>query len=193
MIWSNVFIIICGILAIMSIIVVISIIKEAWEQAQSDTLYLQQLAQIADEASKKATNEYFAELGKKKMRHDKVLKLLQQLRDVSEQQASLSLQLDRPSSNASHSRFKNEIVQKLKLLNEDRTRIMQEIVDSGADPVLRVIMPNGTTNDMKISEIINMHNKPNKTDPITPREKHLRLVKNEDHNESESPSSSKIH
>lgn len=169
----------------------ISVIRDVIDIPRADKAKSEYLALRLE--TQKKSSEYLTTLKDKQMRHEKVLNLLQQLRDVSEQQSNLALQLDRPSSSASHSRFKNEIVQKLKSLNEDRTRIMQEIVDSGADPVLRVIMPNGTANDMKISEIINMHNKPDNTDSIKPRKRHLRLIKNEDNNGSEPASSSKIH
>lgn len=116
--------------------------------------------------------------------------------ELTLKQLDLIGKLDQPSSNASHSRFKNSLRQDIKQIEEEKMSILQSILDDGVDAEVKVITPDGSTTKKRISEIVNMlaeglGNSEMKTDSNSPKNNvtKLQLVKENDNE----PGDPKIH
>jgi hypothetical protein len=111
----------------------------------------------------------------------------------TKEQLDLITHAERPSASAAHSKHKNQIISRLKELEGRKAEVMQSILDDGLDPVITMQTPEGPKN-IKMSEALQLQKSaesmPAKSDPINPRKSsvsHLRLVKNEDNNDTSPP------
>ena len=103
-----------------------------------------------------------------------------QFHALSADQLDLLGQADRPSANASHSKFKNSIVRELKYLEEKKKAILKSVLDDGIDIEIVMYNQNGVQTKMKISEFLNEHPPSSeKTESNNPQKskRNLRLVK----------------
>jgi hypothetical protein len=62
---------------------------------------------------------------------------------ITQEQAELMAQIDQPSKNALHSKFKNGLVAEAKRLEEEKTELLRSIVADGYDPEVVVQTPEG--------------------------------------------------
>ena len=118
-------------------------------------------------------------------------------KDVEElvhEQLSLMGALDTPSSSASHSKHKSDLISRIKQIEEDKLSIYKTILADGINPTLTAII-DGDATKMTLSEAVHEMESalekvsplPPKTDSKKPRENFLKLVKNENTNESKNP------
>lgn len=106
--------------------------------------------------------------------------------EITEQQLDLVSQAERPSASASHSRHKNDIIRRLKQLEEEKIDLFRSILKDGVDPVLSIVI-DGVPTTMKMSEAVDIHDNnqdrpmipEKKTDTITPKNRALKLVTEE--------------
>jgi hypothetical protein len=78
--------------------------------------------------------------------------------ELTKQQLAMLGQLDQPSKNALHSRWKNDINQEIKLMEEEKMDILRSILKDGYDPTLPVL--NGKTQErehIKLSDFLQRH------------------------------------
>lgn len=126
-----------------------------------------------------------------KIERQRILENINKLNNLSDEQISLVNQLDYPSRGASHSRWKNETITRLKELEKNKFVILKALLSDGYDAELKYIIPNtGEHKMMKISEMLAagmldddyIDDPVNKNDHIKPSRK-LRLIKgNKEHN-----------
>jgi len=88
-------------------------------------------------------------------RDDVALKL-KKVKEISERQHEFLSQINNPSKNALHSRYKNTIVSKIKVLEDEKYKILTEILKSGYDPV--ITMQNPHTNEIKETKLSDFMN-----------------------------------
>ena len=120
---------------------------------------------------------------------------------IAEEQANLISQVDQPSRSASHSRYKNGIVGRIKELENRKLDIFESILENGVDPLIMVGDGTDEPTEMRMSELVRERrrelddeNYVPSTDSKNPREKvsHLKLVKNEETQDVDT-SSSPVH
>lgn len=101
------------------------------------------------------------------------------LREITEEQLDLFRATQSPSASASHSRYKNEIMSKMKKLEEEKRSIMHSLLDDGIDPDITVLDETGSTKTMKMSEAIKLPVtvEDRSTDSKTPRKKDGNIIK----------------
>jgi hypothetical protein len=97
---------------------------------------------------------------------------------ISQEQYELMKAFDMPSKSASHSKYKNELAAKLKALEEEKCILLQEVLDSGYNPTITVLM-DGEKKEIKLEEYLitagyGSPKVPEVQPPPTPK---LRLVK----------------
>ena len=86
--------------------------------------------------------------------------------------------LDSPSKGASHSRWKNDVVDRVKGLEEEKMTIYKEILGYGLDPSV-AINKDGKEEVVKLSEAVKRYEAANSTAPLKPT-RHLKSVKTPD-------------
>lgn len=86
--------------------------------------------------------------------------------------------LDNPSKGASHSRWKNDVVDRVKTIEEEKMTIYKEILGYGLDPSV-AIHKDGKEEVVKLSEAVKRYEAANSTAPLKPT-RHLKSVKNTD-------------
>jgi hypothetical protein len=130
---------------------------------------------------------------------------LDRLQEISKEQIDCINSIDRPSASAAHSRYKNTVVSQIKQLEEEKEKLLRGILARGFDPLLSIIMTDGQTKSMKVSEIVSMlesesisnETSQSTTDPNSScSAKTLRLVKSTKENQDDgkpNPSDPKIH
>ncbi len=102
---------------------------------------------------------------------------------IVQEQAALVGQLDSPSKSASHSKHKNSIVRQIKQLEEEKVKLLREVLDSGFDPDVTVIDEKREKQSMKLSTYLEKQGHsptpdPTPTDPNPPKGKPtLRRIK----------------
>lgn len=124
-----------------------------------------------------------------------------EFRKLTDTQKDLLGQINQPSANASHSKFKNTIVRELKDIEEKKKEILESILNDGIDVHISMIDMNGETSKILISKFLKEHSSSSeKTESNIPhkvkgnlrliKSPSLRLVKGENKDESSSP---KVH
>jgi hypothetical protein len=114
--------------------------------------------------------------------------------ELVHEQLDLMGALDAPSSGASHSKHKGELITRIKQIEAEKLAIYKTILADGINPTLTAVI-DGDATDMKLSDAVHEMESalekvsplPQKTDSKKPRENFLKLVKSENVNESENP------
>lgn len=88
---------------------------------------------------------------------------------LSHQQMDLLKQIYAPSKSASHSKWKNEIVQQVEIIEKEKIELFKSIVADGADPYLQFPGPDGELEKIRMSEAI----KRSETNSDLPTGKHM--------------------
>ena len=83
--------------------------------------------------------------------------------------------LDAPSKGPSHSRWKNDVVDSVKSIEEEKMGIYKEILKHGLDPNVTVFV-NSKEEVIKLSEAVKRYEVANSTTPLKPT-RHLKSVK----------------
>lgn len=63
--------------------------------------------------------------------------------DIAARQLELMALIQAPSKNALHSKYKNDLVQEVRLLEEEKHAILRSIIKDGYDPIITVPGPGG--------------------------------------------------
>jgi len=98
---------------------------------------------------------------------------------LTESQRALLGQVDQPSINASHSRFKNSVIRDLKQIEEDKKEVLQSILDDGIDVHISIMDTDGEITKVLISEFLSeQFQSSENTESNIPQkvERNLRLV-----------------
>jgi hypothetical protein len=74
--------------------------------------------------------------------------------ELTREQLDLFSATQSPSASASHSRYKNQISGRMKEIEEAKRELMQELLDMGLDPKVKVLDEEGKIKDMKLSEVL---------------------------------------
>ena len=94
------------------------------------------LGATAPKDKAKVTDKEKAEYARFKPRLDRAAQ-------ITQEQAELMAQIDQPSKNALHSKFKNGLVAEAKRLEEEKTELLRSIIADGYDPEVTVQTPEG--------------------------------------------------
>lgn len=81
------------------------------------------------------------------------------LTEIAKEQLDLYGAAQSPSKSASHSKYKNEIIRKIKALDEEKYSIMSEILKKGVDPMVTTIDEKGKASKIKMSKVLEQNNK----------------------------------
>lgn len=115
--------------------------------------------------------------------------------ELSKEQARLITQLSLPSKNSSHDSYKREILEEVKEIEKTKMAIFKTIVEDGFDPMVKVYDGNSPnqTKEITMSEAVLRYEANQKTtkestqtDSNPQRGNHLRLVKGEQSNDTNS-------
>lgn len=83
----------------------------------------------------------------------KVKPRLDRAAQITQEQAELMAQIDMPSKNSLHSKFKNGLVAEAKKLEEEKTELLRSIIADGFDPEITVQVGTGLQR-MHLSEYL---------------------------------------
>lgn len=97
---------------------------------------IEQVRQVAEEMEKKAAGW-----------KDRMTKVT----DITKAQIEMRSRLDEPSKNALHSKYKNDMVQEIKTLEEEKIAILRSILTDGHDPEVTIETAEGRKK-IKLSE-----------------------------------------
>lgn len=100
----------------------------------------------SDPKKAKITDNERTEYAKYKPRLDRAAQ-------ITQEQAELMAQIDRPSKNALHSKFKNGLVAEAKRLEEEKTELLRSIIADGYDPEVTVQTTEGVR-QMSLTEYL---------------------------------------
>lgn len=78
---------------------------------------------------------------------------IDRINEISKEQINCIGALDQPNSNASHARHKNKLITLVKKLEEEKLDILRNILKTGADPIMTVMIGDKVKN-LKISELL---------------------------------------
>jgi hypothetical protein len=111
-------------------------------------------------------------------------KKLDEAMKISRDQLELMTAAERPSASASHSRYKNEIVHKLKSMEEQKTTLLKEVLDAGYNPTVTAFM-DGKKEEIKLSDYLARSNPEtfspsDKTETKSPQIPKLKLVRSKE-------------
>lgn len=101
------------------------------------------------EALKKKAQE---QLAQDKIYDEKVRGRLDRATDISMQQAEIMAQLQMPSKNSLHSKYKNQLVAEIKSLEEEKCAILKSIITDGYNPNVNVTLESGEHKTMPLKE-----------------------------------------
>lgn len=108
------------------------------------------IAAVSEDAKKlKQTKQ---ELKAKIEVQDKVKPKLERIAEITEEQLQIKANSEMPSKNASHSRYKNGLISRFKALDEEKTKLLTDIVELGYDPMITTVDELGIEHTIKLSE-----------------------------------------
>lgn len=121
-------------------------------------------------------------------KQQRILDLIAKASNISNQQADLYMQTSLPSKGASHSRWKNDIINKIKQLDTEKYSTLKKILSEGYDPKVAVIGDSGRHEQKYISELVEEYDQlmtKEEEDNVTSidrgdKKKKLKLIKNTD-------------
>jgi hypothetical protein len=82
---------------------------------------------------------------------------LKRVKEIIEQQLNLKAFIETPQRNALDGKYKNGLIQELKVLEEEKKAIFKSVLDSGADPTITIIKSDGSKTQLKLSEFVADH------------------------------------
>lgn len=95
---------------------------------------------------------------------------IERINEISKEQVAYMGNLDRPNASAAHARHKNKIVSLIKALEEEKMSLFKSILESGADPLLSVMIE-GKAKSLRVSELIPLLESGNIPEDETPQSK----------------------
>jgi hypothetical protein len=100
-------------------------------------------------------------LGGSVIKKSKVYKKLSQVKDIIEKQNSLNAQISMPQKNSLDGKYKNTLISEIKLLEEEKLKLLKSILDDGYDPTISTLDSSGVVSNIKLSDLIsNIAKKP---------------------------------
>lgn len=87
--------------------------------------------------------------------YESIIARLKQVQVITDQQLAIQGARDQPSKNALHSRYKNDLIQDIKKLEEEKMAILQSILDDGFDPLMNILDENGQKQELPLSHFVN--------------------------------------
>jgi hypothetical protein len=95
------------------------------------------------------------ELDEELEQHKYINSELEKIKLMTQEQIELSSHLDRPSTGPTHSLYKNELVQRIKDIEEEKILILKKISDKKLNPIIRIFNHDTKKyNKIKLSELI---------------------------------------
>jgi len=107
---------------------------------------------------------------------------LKKINDLAREIDELSAHIEMPSKNQLHSIFKNDLIRKAKGLIEQRDNLLLEIWNSGFNPSIPVEQEDGSMVRMNLRDAL--ADKFNSIEKKEPKKSHLRLVKDNENEDS---------
>lgn len=101
---------------------------------------------ILNDLKNKAEN-----LGSKK---DLIRERLIKAAELARTQLELRAQVEAPSKNALHSRWKNNLVKEIRDMEEEKISVLKSVLDDGFDPLVTIITSEGTKEEVPLSAYI---------------------------------------
>lgn len=94
------------------------------------------------------------DLKKEREAYAKVKPRLDRAAEITREQAELMAQIDMPSKNSLHSKFKNGLVAEARKLEEEKSELLRSIIADGFDPQITVQLEGEGLRQMKLSEYL---------------------------------------
>jgi hypothetical protein len=89
--------------------------------------------------------------------------------EIGKEQLELFGKMDGPNKSATHAKWKNELGARIRELEAEKIAIYREIVAEGFDPMITMIGVDGNPEQVKMSEVVKMHDRaPNTAPPPKP-------------------------
>lgn len=106
----------------------------------------------------KARDKIIGELQKSAQDAEKSLKnvteRLNKAREITEKQLGLLGQIDQPSKNALHSKWKNDLNHEVRKLEDEKNEILRSILKDGYDPTITILNANDQKETIKLSDYL---------------------------------------
>jgi hypothetical protein len=85
---------------------------------------------------------------------ESIKKRLVEAQDLTQKQFELLAELDAPSKNALHSKYKNQIIHELRKIEDEKMIILRSILSDGFDPEIAIINDRAEKEKVKLSEYL---------------------------------------
>jgi len=111
---------------------------------------------------------------------------LSRLQEIGQRMMVLSIGIQQPSKNQTHSLYKNSLIQEIKELEKERDALIEELWESGFNPDITVINGDGSKERIPLrkllEEALGVNNKDDKKEGTKDQDKknHLKLVKDDE-------------
>ena len=72
-------------------------------------------------------------------------------KELTERQVSMMSQIDQPSKNALHSKYKNDLVYEIRKIEDEKNELLRSILKDGYDPSITILNPDNEKEVIKLS------------------------------------------
>jgi hypothetical protein len=107
---------------------------------------------------------------KKTDRRESLMKRMRRIKEIADEQMDIASQVEMPQRNALDGKHKNQLVGRMKVLDEEKITILKSILSDGFDPELTTMDSAGVISQIKLSEYLASlgHHVPTKTEQKEP-------------------------
>ena len=84
-----------------------------------------------------------------------ILKTLREAAEIAKIQMEMLSQIDAPSKNALHSKYKNGLISEIQELETQKMALLKQVLDSGFDPTITVMNDEGVLEEQLLSDYFN--------------------------------------
>jgi hypothetical protein len=106
---------------------------------------------------------------------DSIMKKLREAAGIAQIQMEMLAQLDLPSKNALHSKYKNELRFEIQDLENKKIGLLKAILAEGLDPAITILNDQGKPEEMLLSKYL-AHNQARNSPPTDPNSPNARSV-----------------
>lgn len=115
-------------------------------------------------------------------KRNRIMAIIKEVAVCSEQQGAYLGQINQPSKNALHSKFKNDIIRHIKDLETRKIDLFRRILKEGYDPEIPSTAPDGTAVRVKLSVAVAQHESGDSAPPVaapptTPKSTEFAVIK----------------
>jgi hypothetical protein len=76
--------------------------------------------------------------------------------EIAHSQAAMRAQIEMPSKNALHSKYKNDLIGEILQLEQEKLDILRTVLAEGYDPIITTITETGKREEMTLSAYVNL-------------------------------------